>query len=356
MNNEQNSRIAIVYPGDRDTRAAATADNNRFAPLFHTLAELNVHAEPAVYHPDFYEDVYQQLLQVDAVLVWVNPIQDGHDRTVLDAMLRKVAESGVFVSTHPDIIMKMGTKEVLYQTRHMGWGSDIRLYHTPAEMRDQLSQYLVNGEARVLKQNRGHSGMGVWKIQIATDEKNITSNTMLRVRHAQRGSIEQRMTFDEFLTICEPYFSGAGKMIDQAYQSRLPEGMIRCYLVHDKVAGFGHQAVNALYPAPDGAPPEDAPQPGTRLYYPPDLPDFQLLKQQLEQVWLPELQALLAIPTEQLPILWDADFLLGAKNHSEDTYVLCEVNVSSVAPYPDSATPFIAQAVMAQAKIAKARR
>ncbi len=356
MNHEQSIRVAIVYPGDMEIRKAATPDNNRFSPLFHKLAELNVRAEPAVYHPDFWEEVYQQLLQVDAVLVWVNPIQDGHDRTVLDAMLRKIADAGIFVSTHPDIIMKMGTKEVLYQTRHMGWGSETYLYHTLAELRAQLPLRLASGEARVLKQNRGHSGMGVWKVQTNNHGEPITGNTLIRARHAERGSIEQTMSLDAFLNQCEPYFSVAGKMIDQAYQNRLPEGMIRCYLVHDKVGGFGHQAINALYPAPAGASPEDAPQPGTRLYHPPDLPDFQLLKQRLEQIWLPELQALLDIPSEKLPVLWDADFLLGAKDATGDTYVLCEINVSSVAPYPDSATPFIAEAVIAQAKRTQEQR
>jgi hypothetical protein len=30
-----------------------------------------------------------------------------------------------------------------------------------------------------------------------------------------------------------------------------------------------------------------------------------------------------------------------------DTYVLCEINASSVAPYPDSAAPKVAAAVLA---------
>lgn len=34
----------------------------------------------------------QQLLEVDGVLVWVNPIQDEMNRTVLDEMLRETAE------------------------------------------------------------------------------------------------------------------------------------------------------------------------------------------------------------------------------------------------------------------------
>ena len=51
-------------------------------------------------------------------------------------------------------------------------------------------------------------------------------------------------------------------MIDQEYQERLTDGMIRCYLVHDRVAGFGHQAVNAFFPAPPGAAPEERLNPG----------------------------------------------------------------------------------------------
>lgn len=138
-------------------------------------------------------------------------------------------------------------------------------------------------------------------------------------------------------------------MIDQAYQSRLPEGMIRCYLVHDKVAGFGHQAINALYPAPPGAPPEEAPLPSPRLYHPSTMTEFQALKHQLEEQWVPAMQQLLDIDTSELPVLWDCDFLLGPKDElGADTYVLCEINVSSVSPFPDSALPLIAEATLAR--------
>jgi hypothetical protein len=48
-------------------------------------------------------------------------------------------------------------------------------------------------------------------------------------------------------------------------------------------------------------------------------------------------------------VLWDCDFLLGPKNDSgDDAYVLCEINVSSVAPFPDSALSAIAQATLAR--------
>lgn len=48
------------------------------------------------------------------------------------------------------------------------------------------------------------------------------------------------------------------------------------------------------------------------------------------------MQQELDIPTSELPLLWDTDFLLGPKDSSgNDTFVLCEINVSSVYPYPE---------------------
>ena len=98
--------------------------------------------------------VRAQLLRVDGVLVWVNPMEQGRDRSVLNAMLADVASKGVWVSAHPSIIDKMGTKAVLYCTRTMSWGCDTRLYATPDAMRRELPAALVSGP-RVLKQIRG---------------------------------------------------------------------------------------------------------------------------------------------------------------------------------------------------------
>jgi len=53
----------------------------------------------------------------DGVLVWVDPLSGGKDRSDLDSILRDLASRGVWVGSHPDVIMKMGTKEVLYRTR-----------------------------------------------------------------------------------------------------------------------------------------------------------------------------------------------------------------------------------------------
>ncbi len=367
MAQTNDGRVAILYPGDREARRNATSENNRFADLFQHFAARGVSVEPAVYHDDFVHEVREQLLQVDGVLVWVNPIHDGRDRSVLDAMLREVADVGIFVSAHPETILKLGTKEVLYRTRELGWGSDTHLYSSMDQMRQQLPTRLTFGKARVLKQYRGNGGDGVWKVQLlaedSADERPdpplvvSPSEALVRVRHAKRGSQEEMLLLEEFFGRCERYFAGDGRMIDQEYQELLSEGMIRCYLVQDKVAGFGHQAINALYPAAPGMPATEAPEPGPRLYHPPTKPEFQTLKQKLEQEWVPAMQQLLTIEMQGLPILWDCDFLLGPKGEvGEDSHVLCEINVSSVAPYPESALPYIVDATTARVKEARQRR
>ncbi len=354
MSSDKYGKVALLYPGDYQTRLAATPQNNRLALIFKALTDLGISAEPAVYRDDFCDEVRQQLMGVDAVLVWMNPIQDGRDRSILDAMLREIAATGIYVSTHPDIILKMGTKEVLYRTRNMGWGCDTHVYDSLSQLRQELPARLASGKARVLKQYRGNGGRGVWKVSLDQETSQPQADTYVRVRHAKKGGVEEKISLNEFYTRCETYFTGPSRMIDQEYQIRLPDGMVRCYLVHDKVVGFGHQAVNSLFPAPPGKPAVDAPQPGPRLYYLPTMPDFQVLKQKVEQPWVPEMQEVLAIDDDRLPILWDCDFLLGPKTESgEDTYVLCEINVSSVAPFPESAPTYIAEAVLDRLRKAK---
>jgi hypothetical protein len=224
MGNEPIVRIAILYPGDYETRQSATVENNRFAQLFQALADLSVDAQPAVYHPDFWQEVSQQLLQVDGVLVWVNPIQDGHDRAVLDSMLKDITDKGIFVSAQPDIILKMGTKEVLYQTRHMGWGCDTHLLNSLEQMRQELPVRLAAGAARVLKQYRGNGGSGVWKVELAeqpatdTGVANPDLGALVQVRHAQRGSTGETMPLDDFLSIWEEYFSDLVCILDMSYE------------------------------------------------------------------------------------------------------------------------------------------
>src|SRR5271165_574864 len=142
-------KLALVWRGDRETRRQATPANNRWHQIFAALAALNIHAEPAVYCEEAADEVCEQLLKMDGVLVWVDPLSDGRTRFHLDAMLRDIASRGIWVSTHPDVTQKMGVKEVLYTTRHLGWGTDTHLYRSFGAFRDEFPRRLEADGPRV---------------------------------------------------------------------------------------------------------------------------------------------------------------------------------------------------------------
>lgn len=339
-------KVAVLWRGNRPARSEATPGNNRFHRVFEALAAAGIHAEPAVYGEDMADEVRAQLLRVDGVLVWVDPISDGRTRFALDEMLREVASQGVWVSAHPDVILKMGVKEVLHRTKQLGWGTDTYLYLTAKEF-EEFPGRLQSAGPRVLKQNRGNGGQGVWKVELVSTPADNTAK--VRVLEGRRGSVPEDMPLAGFMERCETYFAAKGCIVDQPFQPRLPDGMIRCYMGADQVVSFGHQLIKALIPPPPEGPHSDAAQPGPRIMHPRSAPMFQALRTKMETEWTPQMMQLLRIDAESLPIIWDADFLYGPRTAAgEDTYVLCEINVSSVFAIPEQAPEAIARLVKAR--------
>jgi hypothetical protein len=341
------TRVAVLWRGDREGRLNATQQNNRLNRVFEAMAAIGIEAEPAVFADDMVDEVREQLLKVHGVLVWVDPISEGRNRITLDAMLRDVASKGIWVSAHPDVILKMGVKQVLHRTKHLGWGADTHLYTNANELHEQFPPRLLSAGPRVLKQNRGNGGQGVWKVELVSPPGR--ADATVRVLHARRGSVPEDMPLGDFMSHCEAYFYAEGCIVDQPFQPRLPDGMIRCYMGADKVVGFGHQLVKALIPPPAEGPDSPAAQPGPRIMHPASAPAFQALRKKMESEWTPQMMQVLDIDAESLPIIWDADFLYGPRNGSgDDAYVLCEINVSSVFPFPDQAPSEIAGLALAR--------
>jgi hypothetical protein len=349
-------RVALVWRGDPKAEPP-TPGATRFNLIFSALEAVGLAAKPVLYAEEAEDQVRARLLGADGVLVWIDPLSAGKDRSRLDPLLREVAARGVWVSAHPDVILKMGVKEVLHRTRELSWGADTDLYPSVDDFNQRFPARLAARGPRVLKQNRGNGGQGVWKVELVADlGANPGPSARIRVLHALRGSVPEDLSLGAFMSRCQCYFAGGGRIIDQAFQARLPEGMIRCYLAQNEVVGFGPQLIKALVAPPAHGSPEKA-QPGPRLMHRADAPPFRQLRDQMEHEWVPAMQALLDIPTASLPALWDADFLYGPRTQDgSDSYVLCEINVSSVAPYPDSAAPKVAQVVLAAVRAAAIER
>ena len=256
MTRDETGKIAVLWRGDRQARADATPANNRFYRVFEELASVGIHAEPAVYAEEMTDEVRAQLLKVNGVLVWVDPLSGGRNRAALDALLRDIANREIWVSAHPDVTLKMGVKEVLYRTKQLGWGTDTQLYRTADAFHEEFPRRLRSDGPRVLKQNRGNGGQGVCKVEYATSPAD--GAPMVWILEARRGSVPETISLADFMQRCETYFGPEGCIIDQPFQPRLPDGMIRCYMGADKVVGFGHQLIKALI-----APPPEGPESGS---------------------------------------------------------------------------------------------
>ena len=325
-------KIALVergHPSDLPRR------NPRLELIFAALEEHGVTALPVLYAEAIADRVRAQLSECDGVLAFVNPVTDGVDRSVFDALLREVARSGVWVSAHPDVILKMGVKAVLPRTKSLGWGSDSHAYDSVETFRAQFPAHLAADGVRVLKPNRGNGSQGVLKVELHAD-------SLLTIVEARDDDIETAVPLGDFLDRFDGYLSTGGRLIDQDLQRRVGEGLVRCYMCQNKVVGFSEQFPDHI-DAPFGMASE-------KTMHDKAEPRFQGLRRSMETEWTPGLQALLDIETAALPVLWDADFFYGPKTaDGENTFVLCEINISCVIPFPPTAAHQIATAAIALA-------
>lgn len=323
---KNNSVAFMIYGQPGSLRNALTEE--KYRKLADHFIENDFIVDSICYHDSLAPKFETELLKYNAILVWVNPIEQGGNREKLDALLINLSEKGCFVSAHPHTILKMGTKDVLYKTRDTEFGGDIQLYQSFEDFKKRFTKSF--SIPRILKQYRGNGGDGVFKIERKAEQVFAT--------HAKGGDTETFSSVDEFSSKFKSYFSSGSMLIDQPWNPNIINGMVRCYLCGTTVAGFGYQEINALYPFK---------KPSQRFYFSEDCGLFQDLRRIMENKWISDLKNLTGVPTGMLPVIWDADFFINKINTEETSqkYSLCEINVSCVSPFPESAIPYIVKEV-----------
>ena len=333
MDSSKTNKVALMWRGDPRAPDRPTHYETRLQPVINSLRGAGYAPEPIVYFDEQATIARDRLLACCAALVWINPLADGRDRSIVDDVLRDVAAHGVWVSAHPDVIAKIGVKTVLFHTQHLGWGSDVRLYETPADFALRFPAALGLG-ARVLKPNRGSDGQGILKVASVGPHD-------ISVQHASSDEV-QLMDVDALRDIVAPVFARAGGLIDQEAHPT-DGGMVRCYVCGDRVIGFAIQRPRQAYPSPEQ--PAFAMNSAKEMWGPDHQP-FSDLRASMEEDWIPRLLAAHALDRQDLPALWDADFLWRATiSPGRSRFALCEINASCVSPFPDTAPDAILSAV-----------
>merc|ERR1719183_1927507 len=221
-------------------------------------------------------------------------------------------------------------------------------------------------QPRVVKQNRGSSGEGIWIIKLkdtdyqptweAAQANPLGDDVMLDLMEANDNHQEFH-TVGEFVEWClngrpggkcddwtskgtGAYLAGGkeagGQIVDQRFCRRIVEGEIRVLtsgptclqLIHKKPAEGGISAVLGTG--------------STYTFYGPDEPKFADLKRKLFVEDLPKIMPALGLEGEPFPIVWTTDMIPYTGDDGTDQYTVGEFNCSCVGiskfqacAYPD---------------------
>lgn len=294
-------------------------------PMVNALLLRGQDAEVIFFELEKREEIFEYIKANGVAYVSrINPGNLAHETEYFD-MLRELCAAGVIGMPHPDAMIGYGAKDALVKLRHTPLvPEDTFAYYTIEQFKTSFPKALAKGE-RVLKQNRGSTGEGIWRVQLVDKlDDNATEvplNAIVKCTEAKDNHVEYH-ELHAFMTFCEQYIVGAnGMLVDMPFLPRIKEGEIRLFMLRDK-------PINVVHKKPADA--EDAFSAtlfsGAQYRY--DRPEQweTLVNGFLNQ--LPEVTELLG--GYDLPLIWTADFILDTGVLGQDTYVLGEMNCSCV--------------------------
>jgi hypothetical protein len=287
------------------------------------------------------------------VVVRVNPgtLSSGAQAN-LDGMLTDltVSSPGIRIMTHPHTQQLMGAKDSLVKIRDLRFGlKDTSVYYDAPSFREGFVRSIAF-RPRVVKQNRGSQGEGIWIIKLK-DETQYCANygdavvsldTELVLVEANDNHVEYH-TVGEFLefaihgrtdqagvwesTGTGRYLDGdvesGAMLVDQRFLPRISEGEVRCNMV-------GSQLVNLVHKVPKSGTLSATLQSGAMYTsYSPDDPKFARLVESYTAD-LPNIMKALGMEGEPLPLLWTADFIFDYDEQGNDIFYVGEFNCSCV--------------------------
>lgn len=295
-------------------------------PMVNALKERGVDAEVIFYDKAREEEIYNYVsLNGIAYVSRINPGNLKEEQSYFQ-MLRRLCEDGVIGMPHPDAMIGYGSKDVLVKLKTTTLvPDDTFAYYDKKNFRQQFPKSLAYGE-RVLKQNRGSTGEGIWRVQLVEaleGQDEAPLDAQIKCTEAKDNHVEY-WQLGEFIDYCEQYIDIAGEngmIVDMRFLPRIKEGEIRLFMLRDKPFYVVHKK-----------PAETEDAFSATLFsgavYRYDTPEqwSNLVESFLSQ--LPEVRSLLS--NYDLPLIWTADFILDTNEALEDEYILGEMNCSCV--------------------------
>ncbi|MBF0587602.1 MAG: Cj0069 family protein [Magnetococcales bacterium] len=291
-------------------------------PMVESLRKRGWDAEVIFYAPQNREKIYKHVVKsADAYVPRVNPGNLEDEGEFFD-FLRQLTRNGVRGLPAPETMQGYGAKDALVKLRDTDLvPDDVYAYYEIDKFKKNFPKQLLRGE-RVLKQNRGSTGEGIWRVELLNGDGSVPrGKAMLKCTEAVDNHVEERR-LDEFMTFCEQYIVGDnGMLIDMPFLPRIKEGEVRVFMLYDKPFSVVHKK-----PAEDADAFSATLFSGAKYRYdaPEDWPDVvELLDGSMKKI-------VKKLGKHPLPLIWTADFILDTDKKGRDIYVLGEMNASCV--------------------------
>ncbi|NOQ73968.1 MAG: Cj0069 family protein [Crocinitomix sp.] len=284
-------------------------------------------AEIIFYSDENRGEIYRHTIEkADAYISRVNP-GNLADESGYFQMLRELVSNGVEGLPHPDAMIAYGAKNSVEKLKGTPIvPEDVYTYYDFDTLKEKFPASLTNG-VRVIKQNRGSTGEGIWRVEVIDADKykskeSIPLDAILKLTEARDNHTEEK-TLQEFLEFCIRYLEGAnGMLLDMPFLERIVEGEIRVLMLRNKVVNIVHKK-----PAQTKDAFSATLFSGAKYRY--DSPDKWPELVQLVDDSLRTIQTKLG--NYDLPLIWTADFMLDTdKKTGGDNYILGEINASCV--------------------------
>ncbi|MGJ4050371.1 Cj0069 family protein [Corynebacterium macclintockiae] len=301
-------------------------------PIVEAIREKGWGAEVVYFDPEKTNEIYEDVAaKYDAYISRVNPGHiPGGEKGYFDMLTKLTEEAGLVGMSTPAEMMAYGAKDALVKLNDTELvPGDTAAYYDVDSFHKTFPTSLSYGE-RVLKQNRGSTGSGIWRVQL--EDKQLAEtvepgaalplDTKLKCTEAVDNHTEVR-ELGEFMDFCDQYIVGDnGMLVDMRFMPRIVEGEIRIllvgphpvFVVHKKPAEGGDAFSATLFS-------------GAKYTYqkPEEWQDLVDMFAEARPVIAEKLGG------DNIPLIWTADFMLADDDETgEDTYVLGEINCSCV--------------------------
>jgi len=295
-------------------------------PIANGVIKTGMSCQIFEYHYEEHDKFMEVAKQFNALIVRCNPGHidaDGGSQQKFDKDMQDLAGT-IPIWPTADVMTLMGAKDALVKIKDMGFGMvDTLGYYSPEDMQAGFPK-AIGFQPRVVKQNRGSAGEGIWIIKLKSEEycpnygdKVAAGDEVLILKEANDNHVEEH-TVDEFIEFCTngrtdksgewtsqgtgKYFEGGaeagGQMVDQRFVATIDtKGESRFFMCGLDLYNVEHYLYIGGVSGETKTTVHDA-----------TAEQYAETRKQLEE-GTPEYMKALGLDMSQLPLLWAADFL-----------------------------------------------